>query len=34
MKKEEIYVVIDNEEKRLRALGILERAGEKVWRIN
>jgi hypothetical protein len=32
MKKEEIYVVIDNEEKRLRALGILERAGEKVWK--
>lgn len=32
MRKEEIYVVIDSEEKRLRALDILERAGEKVFR--
>ena len=31
MKKEEIYVVIDNEEKRLRAIQILTDAGEKIW---
>jgi hypothetical protein len=32
MKEEEIYVVIDSEEKRLRALDILETAGEKVYK--
>jgi hypothetical protein len=31
MKKEQIYVTIDNEEKRLRAIEILEKAGEKIW---
>jgi hypothetical protein len=31
MKKEEIYVVIDSEEKRLRAIKILSDAGEKIW---
>lgn len=31
MRKEEICVLIDSEEKRLRALEILENAGEKVW---
>ena len=31
MKKEQIYVTIDNEEKRLRAIEILEKAGEKYW---
>jgi hypothetical protein len=31
MKKEEIYVVIDSEEKRLRAIQILSDAGEKIW---
>jgi hypothetical protein len=30
MKKEEIYVVIDSEEKKLRAISILENAGEKI----
>ena len=30
MKKEEICVLIDSEEKRLRALDILEKAGEEV----
>jgi hypothetical protein len=30
MKKEEIYVVIDSEEKRLRAIQILSDAGEKI----
>lgn len=32
MKKEDVYVVIDSEEKRLRALQILEDAGEKVYK--
>jgi hypothetical protein len=32
MKKEEIYVVIDSEEKRLRAIQILTDAGEKIWK--
>lgn len=32
MRKEEIYVVIDSEEKRLRALDILEKAGEEVYK--
>jgi hypothetical protein len=31
MKKEEVYVVIDSEEKRLRAIQILSDAGEKIW---
>jgi hypothetical protein len=31
MKKEEIYVVIDSEEKRLRAIQILTDAGENIW---
>ncbi len=31
MKKEEIYVVIDSEEKRLRAIQILSDVGEKIW---
>lgn len=31
MKKEEIYVVIDSEEKRLRAIQILSDAKENVW---
>ena len=31
MKKEQIYVVIDSEEKRLRAIQILSDAGEKIW---
>lgn len=31
MKKEEIYVLIDSEQKRLRALEILEKAGEIVF---
>jgi len=31
MKKEEIYVVIDSEEKRKRAIKILTDAGEKFW---
>lgn len=31
MKKEEIYVVIDSEEKRLRAIQILSDAGENIW---
>jgi hypothetical protein len=30
MKKEQIYVTIDNEEKRLRAIEILEKAGEEI----
>jgi hypothetical protein len=30
MKKEQIYVTIDSEEKRLRAIEILEKAGEKI----
>jgi hypothetical protein len=30
MKKEQVYVTIDSEEKRLRAIEILERAGEKI----
>lgn len=32
MKKEEIYVVIDSEEKRVRAIQILTDAGEKFWK--
>jgi hypothetical protein len=32
MKKNEIYVVIDSEEKRLRAIKILSDAGEKIWK--
>jgi hypothetical protein len=31
MKKEQIYVTIDNEEKRLRAIEILDKAGEEYW---
>jgi hypothetical protein len=31
MKKEQIYVTIDNEEKRLRAIEILDNAGEEYW---
>jgi hypothetical protein len=31
MKKQEIYVVIDSEEKRLRAIQILSDASENVW---
>jgi len=31
MKKEEIYVIIDSEEKKNRAVEILENAGEKIW---
>ena len=31
MKKHEIYVEITNEEERLRALKILEKAGESIW---
>jgi hypothetical protein len=31
MKKNEIYVVIDSEEKRLRAIQILSDAGENIW---
>ena len=34
MKKEEIYVTIDSEEKRLRAIEILEKAGEIIIRIS
>ena len=32
MKKQEIYVVIDSEEKRQRAIQILSDAGEKIYR--
>jgi hypothetical protein len=31
MKKEQIYVTIDTEEKRLRAIEILEKAGERIY---
>ena len=32
MKKHEIYVEITNENERLRAIEILEKAGERIWR--
>jgi hypothetical protein len=32
MKKEQIYVTIDTEEKRLRAIEILEKAGEEIYK--
>ena len=31
MKKQEVYVEITNEKERLRAIEILEKAGERIW---